>query len=336
MSTKSHHHASGSGTSRRSFLGASLCLSGLAPGFSAGAERWPSRPIVLSVLGPAGGGPDVVARELAERIGMALGQPIVIENGVGGSGIIAMEKVRHAPPDGHRFVFTHIGAMVMNPALFKSLPYDPVRDFEPVSLVVTSPMILVVSPSLGVESLEQLIELARRKPGTLMYGSAGVGTPMHIFTEQFKVAKQLSIDHVPFKGSTGLVQALLGAHILIGMEAAGSIMPVIAAGKGRPLAVTGDVRMNILPEVPTFAELGIPNIGMSWLAVMAPKGTMPEAVNGLNREIARVLALPELRSAWVARGSLPGGGSPEVLAERIRTELPRWREVIERAGIRPE
>ena len=128
----------------------------------------------------------------------------------------------------------------------------------------------------------------------------------------------------------------MGAHILIGMEAAGPIMPLITAGKGRPLAVTGDVRMNILPEVPTFAELGIPNIGMSWLAVMAPRGTIPEAVNGLNREIARVIATPELRRAWVARGSTPGGGPPEVLAERIRTELPRWREVIERAGIRPE
>ena len=336
MPTELQYHEPGTGTSRRSILGAALCLSGLTPGFSVGAERWPSRPIVFSVLGPAGGGPDVVARELAERIGMALGQPIVIENGVGGSGIIAMEKVRHAPPDGYRFVFTHIGAVVMNPALFKTLPYDPVRDFEPVSLVLTSPMILVASPALGVESLEQLIELARRKPSTLMYGSAGVGTPMHIFTEQFKAAKQVPMDHVPFKGSTGLVQALMGAHILIGMEAAGSIMPLITAGKGRPLAVTGDIRMNILPEVPTFAELGIPNIGMSWLAVMAPKGTIPEAVNGLNREITRVLAIPELQRAWVARGSIPGGGSPDVLAERIRTELPRWREVIERAGIRPE
>jgi tripartite-type tricarboxylate transporter receptor subunit TctC len=336
MSRELHHYTLGSGTSRRAFLGTSLCLSALVPGFAAGADRWPSRPIVLSLLGPAGGGPDVVARELAERIGMALGQPIVIENGVGGSGIVGMDQARRASPDGHHFVFTHIGAMVMNPALFKALPYDPVRDFEPVSLVQTAPMILVVSPSLGVESLEQLIELARRKPGTLMYGSAGVGTPMHIFTEQFKVAKQVSMDHVPFKGSTGLVQALMGAHILIGMEAAGSIMPLIASGKGRPLAVTGDVRMNILPEVPTFAELGIPNIGTSWLAVMAPKGTMPEAVNGLNREIARVLAIPELQRAWVARGSIPGGGSPQVLAERIRTELPRWRQVIERAGIRPE
>ena len=336
MSTELHHRAPGPGTSRRSFLGATLCLSSLAPGVSTGAERWPSRPIVLSVLGPAGGGPDVVARELTERIGLALGQPIVIENGAGGGGIVGMDQARRASPDGHRFVFTHIGAMVMYPALFKSLPYDPVRDFEPVSLILTSPMILVASPSLGVESLEQLIELARRKPGTLMYGSAGVGTPMHIFTEQFKAAKQVPMDHVPFKGSTGLVQALMGAHILIGMEAASAIMPLITAGKGRPLAVTGDVRMNILPEVPTFAELGIPNIGTSWLAVMAPKGTVPEAVNGLNREITRVLAIPELQRAWVARGSVPGGGSPEVLAERIRTELPRWREVIERAGIRPE
>ena len=336
MSTELNRHAPGSRMARRSFLASSLALCGLAPGQSAGAERWPSRPIMLTQTGIAGSAPDTVARDLVERIGLALGQPILVENVAGGGGVIAMEKVRHAPPDGHRFIFTHIGAVAINPALFKALPYDPVRDFDPVSLVLTAPMILVVSPALGVESLDQLMELVRRKPGTLMYGSAGIGTPPHIFIEQLKFATRMGVDHVPFKGSPGLVQALMGGHIQIGMEGATALMPLIASGKVRALAVSGDTRMEILPQVPTFAEMGVPDIGLSWLAVMAPKGTLPEAVNGFNREITRVLASPDLRRTWAALGRRPGGGAPEVLAERIRSELPRWREVIERAGIRPE
>ncbi len=286
--------------------------------------------------GPAGSGPDTRARDLVTHIGMSLGQPIVVENMPGAGGIIAMEQVRRASPDGYRFIFTHIGAVVINPSLFKTLPYDPVRDFDPVSLVLESPMILVAPSSLGIESLAQLIDLAKRKPGTLMYASAGNGTPPHMFVEQLKAATQMSIDHVPFKGSPGVAQALMGAQVAIGMEAATALMPLIETGKVRALAVTGEIRMEILPQVPTFSELGVPDIGLSWLAVMAPKGTLPEAVMAMNREITRALALPDMRRSLVAVGSRPIGGPPEVLAERIRAELPRWKTVIDRAGIRPE
>ncbi len=317
-------------------MASALALAGLASGRVVGAERWPSRPIVMVCTGPAGSGPDTRARDLVTRIGMALGQPIVVENMPGAGGIIAMEQVRRASPDGYRFIFTHIGAVVINPSLFKTLPYDPVRDFDPVSLVLESPMILVAPSSLGIESLAQLIDLAKRKPGTLMYASAGNGTPPHMFVEQLKAATQMSIDHVPFKGSPGVAQALMGAQVAIGMEAATALMPLIETGKVRALAVTGEIRMEILPQVPTFSELGVPDIGLSWLAVMAPKGTLPEAVMAMNREITRALALPDLRRSLVAVGSRPIGGPPEVLAERIRAELPRWKTVIDRAGIRPE
>jgi len=321
---------------RRSFMASALALAGLASARVTGAERWPSRPITVVSTGPAGSGPDTRARELFTHIGMALGQPIVVENMPGAGGIIAMEQVRRASPDGHRFIFTHIGAVVINPSLMKALPYDPVRDFDPVSLVLESPMILVTPSSLGIESLAQLLDLAKRKPGTLMYASAGIGTPPHMFVEQLKAATKMSIDHVPFKGSPGVVQALMGAQVAIGIEGATALMPLIETGKVRALAVTGNLRMEILPDVPTFTELGVPEIGLSWLAVMAPKGTLPEAVTAMNREITRVLALPDLRRSLVAFGSRPIGGPPEVLAERIRTELPRWKTVIDRAGIRPE
>jgi tripartite-type tricarboxylate transporter receptor subunit TctC len=336
MNTLQQSPSSDAQAARRTFMASALAFASLASGHVAGAERWPSRPITVVSTGPAGSGPDTRARELFTHIGMSLGQPIVVENMPGAGGIIAMEQMRRASPDGHRFIFTHIGAVVINPSLVKALPYDPVRDFDPVSLVLESPMILVTPSSLGIESLAQLLDLARRKPGTLMYASAGIGTPPHVFVEQLKAATKISIDHVPFKGSPGVVQALMGDQVAIGIEAATALMPLIETGKVRALAVTGNLRMEILPNVPTFSELGVPEIGLSWLAVMAPKGTLPEAVTAMNREITRVLALPDLRRSLVAFGSRPIGGPPEVLAERIRTELPRWKTVIESAGIRPE
>jgi tripartite-type tricarboxylate transporter receptor subunit TctC len=336
MNTATQGPSRGAQAARRSFMASAVALAGLASGQVVAAERWPSRPITVVSTGPAGSGPDTRARELFAYIGMSLGQPIVVENMPGAGGIIAMEQVRRASPDGHRFIFTHIGAVVVNPSLFKALPYDPVRDFDPVSLVLESPMILVAPSSLGIESLAQLLALAKSKPGTLLYASAGNGTPPHMFIEQLKAATQMSIDHVPFKGSPGVAQALLGAQVTIGMEAATALMPLIETGKVRALAITGDTRMEILPQVPTFSELGVPDIGLSWLAVMAPKGTLAEAVTAMNREITRVLALPDFRRSLVKLGSRPIGGPPEVLADRIRAELPRWKTVIDRAGIRPE
>jgi len=315
-----------------------LCAVGavatLAFGAANAAGAWPSRPIMMTVGSPAGSLPDTVARDLVARIGMALGQPIVVENVPGAGGVVGMDRVRQAAPDGHRFIFTNIGAVVISPALQKSFPYDPVRDFDAVSLISTGPMVLVASTSLGVETLAQLLELARRKP--MMYGSVGIGTPPHIFVEQLKAATRLPLDHVPFKGSNGLAQALLGDHVSVGMEALTVLLPLIEGGKVRPLAVSGEKRLALLPQVPTFSELGVPSIGVAWLAVMAPKGTLPEAVTAMNRELTRVLAQPDLRTAWAAIGRHVGGGPPEVLEDRIRTELPRWKSIIDSAGIRPE
>lgn len=332
MSTSLHRIST-----RRSFIGTTLVWSGLTFSLSGRADTWPSRPIVLIVVSPAGSGPDVRAREIVARIGMSLGQAIVVENVPGGASIIGMEKARRSAPDGYSFVFTHISAVSINPSLFKTLPYDPVRDFEPVSLVSDAQMILVVPSSLGVESLAQLLELAKRKPDTLMYASAGVGTPPHIFIEQLKAATAMPIGHVPFKGSPGVVQALVAGQIAVGMEAGSAMLPLIQSGKVRALAVTGETRMASLPQVPTFGEQGVPGIvGSTWLAVMAPKGTLPEAVSALNREITRALAAPDLRRSWAALGTTVVAGPPELLAERIRAELPRWKAVIDHAGIRPE
>lgn len=169
-----------------------------------------------------------------------------------------------------------------------------------------------------------------------MYGSAGIGGPGHVFAEQFKAIARLSLDHVPFRGAPALALALSGSLVPVGIEGAMTLHPLIQAGKVWPLAVSGAARMPLLPDVPTFAESGIPDIGVSWMAVMAPKGTRTDAVTRLNHELARVLALPDLVRAWTAIGRGVGGGTPDELAARIAAELPRWRETIDRAGIRPE
>ena len=330
------HDAAANRPHKAPLLTALTACAALVFGHPAGAEPWPSRPIMLTVVSPAGSAPDAAARDLVGRIGLALGQPIVVENMAGAGGIIGMQKARNAAPDGYHFVFTHNGAVVINPSLFKTLSYDPVADFDPVSLVLTSPMILVASASLGVDRLDQLLALVRRQPDAVMYGSPGFGTPPHVFVEQLKAATSLSIDHVPFKGSNGLVHGLMQGQVGVGMESATALMPLIESGNVRALAVSGDSRMEILPQVPTFTELGVPDIGFTWLALMAPKGTPVEAVAAVNREVTRVLAIPDLRRNWTAMGRKLVGGPPDVLAERIRAELPRWRIIIERAAIRPE
>jgi tripartite-type tricarboxylate transporter receptor subunit TctC len=330
------HEAAATRLSKAPLLTVLTAFAALAFGHPAGAEPWPSRPIMLTVVSPPGSAPDSAARDLVGRIGLALGQPIVVENMAGAGGIIGMQKARHAAPDGYRFVFTHNGAVVINPSLFKTLSYDPVADFDPVSLVLTSPMILVASASLGVDRLDQLLALVKRNPDAVMYGSPGFGTPPHVFVEQLKAATSLSIDHVPFKGSNGLAHGLMSGQVAVAMESATALMPLIESGNVRALAVSGESRMEILPQVPTFTELGVPDIGLTWLALMAPKGTPVEAVAAVNGEVTRVLAVPDLRRNWTAMGRQLIGGPPDVLAERIRDELPRWRIVIERAAIRPE
>ena len=305
-------------------------------GHPAGAEPWPSRPIMLTVVSPAGSAPDAAARDLVGRIGLALGQPIVVENMPGAGGIIGMQKARNAAPDGYRFVFTHNGAVVINPSLFKTLSYDPVADFDPVSLVLTSPMILVASASLGVDRLDQLLALVRRQPDAVMYGSPGFGTPPHVFVEQLKAATSVSIDHVPFKGSNGLVHGLMqgqvgvGDGIRHGADAGDRVRQCAGAGGERRLA-DGNPAAGA-----NLHRIGRARHRLHLAGAHGTQGHAGEAVAAVNREVTRVLAIPDLQRNWTAMGRKLVGGPPDVLAERIRAELPRWRSIIERAAIRPE
>lgn len=316
-------------------LVATLAMASTAT-MTAVAAAWPERPIVMTVIGGPGSPPDVVARELGEHVGRALGQPVVVENAGAGGGIVGMDQVRRAAPDGHRFVLSHTVPLTVNPTLFKSLPYDPVRDFEPVSLLLGGPMILVATPSLGAHSYAEVVAASTRKGARLFYGSTGIATPSNIFFELFKAASGATIDHVPFKGTPGLAQALQTDQVPLGMESYPVLQGLIASGKVIPIAVSGDRRLSALPAVPTFAELGVSNMGIVWFAVLAPKGTAPEIIATMHRELTRALALPEFRRVHEALGRQIIGSTPAELAATLNTEIPRWRNVIRRAGITVE
>jgi tripartite-type tricarboxylate transporter receptor subunit TctC len=310
-----------------------LCAAMVVAQASAAPAPWPVRPIVVTVIGMPGSAPDKIARELGERIGVSLGQPVVIENSGAGGGIVGMDQARRAPPDGYHFVLSHIAAVAVNPSLFKSLPYDTVRDFEPVSLLVSGPFVLVATPGLGVSSFAQLVDRAKAKPGTLFYGSTGIATPSNIFFEQLKSAASISIDHVAFKGPPALLQALRSEQVPVGMESYATLQPLLAAGKARALAVSGDARLRPLPDTPTFRELGIPDIGVSWIAMLAPKGTPVPIVASMQRALADALGATDIRLSYEALGRRIIAGTPDELAAYIRVELSRWQAVIRDARI---
>lgn len=324
----------------RSSAAIALCAMALmlsvADDVVAQTTKWPTRPIIVTVIGMPGSAPDTIARELGERIGVALGQPVVIENNGAGGGIVGMDHARRAAADGYHFVLSHITAIAVNPSVFKTLPYDPVRDFEPVSLLVSAPFLLVSTPGLGVTTYAQLVDLAKAKPGALFYGSTGIATPSNIFFEQLKSAATLAIDHVAFKGPPGLLQALRAEQVPLGMESYATLYPLLGAGKVRALAVSGDTRLGALPEVPTFKEAGVPEIGVSWIAVLAPKGTAAPVIASMQRALADALLAPDIRRSYEALGRKVIAGTPEELGSLIRGELPRWQAVIRRAGITVE
>ncbi len=297
------------------------------------APAYPSKPIRLVVPFPPGGATDILARDVAQRLTEAWGQSVVVDNRPGAGGNIGTELVAKAAPDGYTLEMGTVGTHAINASLYAKMPYDPVKDFAPVILVAGVPNVLVVNPSLPVNSVAELIAYAKANPGKLNFASSGNGTSIHLSGELFKVMAGVQMVHVPYKGSAPAVQDLIAGQVQLMFDNLPPSLPQIRAGKLRALAVTSATRAPALPDVPTIAEAGLPGFeASSWFGILAPAGTPPAIVAKLNTEIGKWLATPEAQEKLRSQGASPAGGSPEDFAKHIAAETTKWAKVVKDSG----
>ncbi|HEY6720356.1 MAG TPA: tripartite tricarboxylate transporter substrate binding protein [Burkholderiales bacterium] len=312
-------------------------LAALAISASAQAQGYPAKPIRMIVAYPPGGGTDIVGRMVAQKLSEALGYSVVVENRGGASGNIGTELAARAAPDGYTILMGNVAPNAINVSLFKSLPFDPVADFAPVSLVASTPNILVVHPSTPVRAVKELVALAKAKPGTLNFASAGVGSSSHLAGELFRILAGADIVHVPYKGAGPAMVDVLSGQVQLYFATMPAAMPHVKSGRLAPVAVTSAMRSQILPDLPTIAQSGVPGYEAStWYGVLVPAHTPGAAIARLHENIARILAVPETRERLADQGFEPIGNSPEEFGAYIKSEIAKWSKVIGDAGIRPE
>ena len=301
------------------------------------AQTWPGKPIRLIVPFPPGGGNDILARTVGRKLTEAVAQQVVIDNRGGAGGNIGAETAAHAVADGYTLFLGGIGSHGTNPGLQAKLPYDPVRDFAPITLIASAPLIVVVHPSLPVKSIAELVQYAKARPGQLNFASSGGGSIAHLAPEMLNAMAHVKLTHVPYKGTAPALVDLLSGQVQLMMNSAVSMLSQLRGGKLRAIAATGARRLAALPELPTVAESGVPGYEVaSWYGLLAPAQTPRAIVDRLNREVVAILRQPEVRDRLAADGAEAVGNSPEEFAAHIRRELARWAAVIKAAGIRPE
>ena len=297
---------------------------------------YPTKPIRFIVPFPPGGTADIQGRMLAEKLTQRLGQQVVIDNRAGANGIIGMELVARAPADGYIIIIATVGTWSVHPYLYK-LPYDVLKDFAPIIHIATTPAVLVVHPSVPVKTVKELIALARQRPGEINYGSVGVGGLFHISAELFAFMAKIKMTHVPYKGGALALSDLIGGHIHVMFNSTIVTIPHIRSGKVRALATSGAQRVAVLPDLPTIAESGVPGYEAStWSAIGAPARTPRAIVERLNKELAAVLQLPDIRERHAAAGSTITGGTPEQFHEYLKSELAKFGKLVKEAGIKGE
>jgi tripartite-type tricarboxylate transporter receptor subunit TctC len=301
------------------------------------AQAYPVKPIRMIVAYPPGGGTDIVGRVIAQELGETLGQSVVVENRGGASGNIGTELAAHAAPDGYTVLMGNVAPNAINVSLFKNLPFDPVADFAPVTLVASTPNILVVHPSMPARTVKDVIALAKAKPGTLNFASAGVGSSSHLAGELFRILGGAEIVHVPYKGAGPAMVDVLSGQVQLYFATMPAAMPHVKSGKLVPVAVTSAKRSRALPDLPTIAESGVPGYEAStWYGLLAPAHTPGAAIARLHDGVVAILAKPALREKLAGQGFEPVGDSPEEFAAYIRSEIAKWSKVIRDAGIRAE
>ena len=296
-------------------------------------QAYPNHPIRLVVPFPAGGTTDILARDAAPKLTEALGQSVVVDNRPGAGGNIGADLVAKSQPDGYTLLMGTVGTHAINPSLYAKMPYDHIKDFVPVVLVAGVPNVLVVNPSLPVNSVADLIKLAKSKPGSINFASSGNGTSIHLSGELFKTMAGVDMMHVPYKGSAPALTDLIGGQVQVMFDNLPSSLPQIKAGKLRAIAVTSLKRSPALPDVPTINESGLPGFeASSWFGVLAPAGTPPGVVARINAEINKWLQSPEGKEQLLAQGAQAAGGTPEQFAAHIRAETDKWAKVVKASG----
>ena len=300
------------------------------------ADSYPVKPVRLVTPFPPGGGTDILARALAPRMSESLGGSVIVENRSGAGGLVGIEAVAKAAPDGYTLLLVS-GSLTIIPSLFPNVRYDPVKDFTPVMLATRQPYIAVVHPSLPAKNIRELIALARARPGQVTYASAGSGGAGHLGMELLKTMVKVNIVHIPYKGSGPALIDVLGGHVSLMFASAPSAMPHIKTGRLRALAMTGSQQSAAVPGVPTIAESGLPGFETyGWYGVLAPAGTAPPIIARVHGAIIKAMAAPEVMERIVADGSEAVAGTPEQFADYIKRDIPKWAKVIKESGARAD
>jgi len=306
-------------------------------GLVAYAQPYPSRPVKLVVPFAPGGSADLVGRLLAKEMSDSWGQPVVVENKPGASGMIGNEYVAKSPPDGYTLTVGTLGPFAVNQTLYEHVPYDNIRDFTPITLTGLSSHILVSNPSVPVHDVNELIALANAKPGHLTFASSGTGNATHLTFELFKARAGIDIVHVPYKGGGPAMADLMGGQVLFSFASMASAVPLVRAGRLRAIAVSGAERSALFPDVPTVAQSGLPGFASEdWQGILAPAKTPPEIAGKLNAEIARILALPEVKAKLAAAGFDAKTSTPEWFAQFIQAETVKWARLLKAIGIKAQ
>lgn len=304
---------------------------------AAAAQSYPTKPIRFVVPYPPGGPTDLVGRAIGQRITEAWGQPVVVENRAGAASAVGTEYVSRAAPDGYTLLLGTSAGFSINPALGTVSRYDPERDFAPITLLVINPQILVVHPSLPVRSVRELVALAKRQPGQINYASVGNASPQHLGMEMLKSMAGIDMVHVPYKGTAPAITDILAGNVSLMFNSMPSVLPLVAAGRLRGIAVSSARRSKAAPDLPTVAEAGIPGFDyVTWYGLFAPAGTPSDVIDRLNGLLRKILADPELAKRFASQGAEPLTNSPQELAQYRRAEYERWRKLIVRMKLKAD